>query len=194
MAKEKSTEQKKKQREKAEKKRKEGRDESISKESNRRSGGKDRPISDGSNSNSAVEKSAKSRGFNRSKRRRGLKHGVRVERELAHALEEKGFFVVRSAGSGHMSSPDILAFKLGKQLAFEVKSYNGEELRFSKEQLERLEAWEKHTGIEIYVAWKMPREGFFFLPTSYLRKAGQTVVIKKDEAKTLAYTEEEVVS
>ena len=130
----------------------------------------------------------------RVKRRRGLRHGVRVERELAHKLEKLGFFVVRAAGSGHMSSPDILAFKLGKQLAFEVKSYSGEELRFSREQLERLEAWEKHTGIAAYVAWKLPREGFLFLPPKYLKKTAKTVVIKRDEAKLLSFSEDEVLS
>ncbi len=122
------------------------------------------------------------------------KAGIRVERELAHLLEKHGFFIVRSAGSGHMNSPDVLAFKLGKYLAFEVKSYSSDELRFSREQLDNLEKWRKGTGIDIFVAWKIPREGFFFLPLLYLRKTAKTVVIKKEDAKKLAFSLEDIIN
>ncbi|RME80115.1 MAG: hypothetical protein D6769_00400 [Methanobacteriota archaeon] len=115
------------------------------------------------------------------------KRGSRVERELLHFLEKKGYFVVRAAGSGHLGAPDILAFKLGRYLGFEVKSSTLEELRFSREQLERMEEWQKGTGIAMYVAWKIPRKGFKFLPLSYLRKSNKTVVIKKDDAEMLSY-------
>ena len=120
------------------------------------------------------------------------KRGSRVERELLHLLEEKGYFVVRSAGSGHLGAPDILAFKLGSYLGFEVKSSKLEELRFSREQLERMEEWERGTGIAMYIAWKIPRKGFKFLPLSYLKKASKTVSIKREDAERLAYGFEEL--
>ena len=120
------------------------------------------------------------------------RRGSRVERELLHLLEERGFFVVRAAGSGHLGAPDILAFKMGKYLGFEVKSSKLEELRFSREQLERMEEWERGTGIAMYVAWKVPRKGFKFLPLSYLKKANKTVSIKKEEAEMLSYDFEEL--
>ncbi|MEM4296533.1 MAG: Holliday junction resolvase Hjc [Candidatus Anstonellales archaeon] len=123
-----------------------------------------------------------------------MRKGINAERELFHLLENKGFFVIRAAGSGHLKSPDLLAFKLGTYIGFEVKAHNKKELRFSREQLDNMEKWEKNTGIALYIAWKVPKKGFLFLPTKYINKndGAKTVSIKLDEAYKLAYKEWEL--
>ncbi|MGB9614645.1 MAG: Holliday junction resolvase Hjc [Fervidobacterium sp.] len=91
------------------------------------------------------------------------KKGARNERELIHLFEEKGYSVVRSAGSGvNAVSPDILVFKRGKQYAIECKAWNSDRIAIDHEKYESLLRWEENTGITTLIAWKMPYEGWYF--------------------------------
>jgi Holliday junction resolvase len=121
-----------------------------------------------------------------------MKKGIEAERELFHLLKSKGFFVIRAAGSGHLKAPDIMAFKKGSYLGFEVKAHDKSELRFSKEQLENMKTWQENTGITMYVAWKIKRKGFLFIPLSYLKANEKTVCIKIEDAEKLAYKDWEL--
>ncbi len=56
------------------------------------------------------------------------KKGARAERELCSMLEDMGYAIVRSAGSGLMKSPDIVAAKNGRVLPLNVNSGKVEEI------------------------------------------------------------------
>ena len=89
--------------------------------------------------------------------------GARAERELCKMLEEMGYAIVRSAGSGLMQSPDIVAVKNGKVFAFECKFWkNGGNLK--KEEVKLLDQWCNRASAYGYVAWKVAYEGWRFIP------------------------------
>lgn len=98
--------------------------------------------------------------------------GARFERELARHLVEKGFMVVRAAGSGvYQTAPDLLAFRKHEHYAFECKAWDSSRLSLRKEQRSLLDEWEDKTGISVYVAWKIPRRGWMFIKPCELNKS-----------------------
>lgn len=108
--------------------------------------------------------------------------GSNAERELIKVLFEKGFSVVRAAGSGKTSlpSPDIVALNSSKKMAFECKAWDSEYLSIPIEQLEEQLSWASRAGVEFFVVWKMPREGFYFLaPTDFVRTDKAFSITKK---------------
>ncbi len=111
--------------------------------------------------------------------------GVRAERELVDMLWRKGFAVVRAAGSGNMYSPDVIAIKDGKVLAFECKSWKREEVYIEEDQFRKMSEWQRRSGALLYIAWKYPRKGWLFIPFSLLRRRGSKYVISWEEGKLL---------
>ncbi|RMD66303.1 hypothetical protein D6833_01635, partial [Candidatus Parcubacteria bacterium] len=90
--------------------------------------------------------------------------GARFERELAKMLLERGFLVVRAAGSGvYRTAPDLLAFKGHEQYAFECKAWSGDRLSLRPEQFNLLREWESRSGLSVYVAWRVARAGWLFI-------------------------------
>jgi Holliday junction resolvase len=90
--------------------------------------------------------------------------GTKFERELSKMLIEKGYLVVRAAGSGILqTAPDLLAFKSYEHIAFECKAWDSERLSLRKEQYNLLKEWSDNAGLTVYVAWRVPREGWFFI-------------------------------
>lgn len=90
--------------------------------------------------------------------------GTKYERELSKMLIEKGYLVVRAAGSGLLqTAPDLLAFKSYEHIAFECKAWDSERLSLRKEQFNLLQDWSEKAGLTVYVAWHVPREGWFFI-------------------------------
>ncbi len=85
--------------------------------------------------------------------------GARAERELIKFFSEHGFMVIRGAGSGTSGlSPDVLAFKGGKQYVIEAKAHEAERLSIDREQFENLKNWRETTNMETYVAWRRKKE------------------------------------
>jgi Holliday junction resolvase len=106
--------------------------------------------------------------------------GARNERELIHLFEEKGYSVVRSAGSGvNAVSPDILVFRRGKQYAIECKAWDSDRVAIDHEKYNALLSWEENTGITTLLAWKMPYEGWYFAYLSELEKNEKSYSITK---------------
>ncbi|MEM3814755.1 MAG: Holliday junction resolvase Hjc [Candidatus Micrarchaeia archaeon] len=106
--------------------------------------------------------------------------GARNERELIHIFEEKGYSVVRSAGSGvNAVSPDILLFKRGKQYAVECKAWNSDRIAIDHDKFEALNKWEENTGITTLIAWKIPYEGWYFAYLPELEKNERSYSITK---------------
>ncbi len=112
--------------------------------------------------------------------------GARSERELLSLLHSKGYSVVRSAGSGVNSiSPDIIAIKNGKGLAFECKAWNSTSISIDPEKYQSLESWMTNTGMDTFIAWRMNGEGWFFIKLAEMLKAEKNYTITMKDAKRL---------
>ncbi len=80
--------------------------------------------------------------------------GAYYERELLSILNEKGFAVIRAAGSGgNISVPDIIGIKSSQVLAFECKAW-AKEPRLRPEKLKDLINWVEKAGAMGFVAWR----------------------------------------
>ncbi len=85
--------------------------------------------------------------------------GARAERELIKFFSERGFMVIRGAGSGTSGlSPDVLVFKGIKQYVIEAKAFESDRLSLDREQFENLKKWYETTGMETYVAWRRKKQ------------------------------------
>jgi Holliday junction resolvase len=108
--------------------------------------------------------------------------GARAERELVEILKRKGYVVVRAAGSGVNSiSPDLIAVKNGKVYAFECKFWNRSNLSLEKEKIKYLKEIQKQ-GIISYIAWKIPRLGWFLIEPRELEEQEKNYSISKKKA------------
>ena len=119
--------------------------------------------------------------------------GARAERELINKFSENGFNVIRAAGSGVNSlSPDLLAFKRGVQYAFECKAWDSGSLSFEKWKVDGMRHWEENTGITYRIAWRVSRDGWYFLPLHALEEQGKTFTITLKKAKMIGQRLEDV--
>ncbi len=120
--------------------------------------------------------------------------GARAERELIHYFTEKGFAVIRAAGSGVNSlSPDLLAFRQGRQYAIECKAWDSGSLSFGKERVAQMRQWQETTGITYLVGWRVSRDGWYFVPLHMLEEQGRTFTITLAKAKLIGQKLEELV-
>ena len=118
--------------------------------------------------------------------------GANAERELIHLLFDKGFSVIRTAGSGGtaLPAPDLIALKPEKKLAFECKAWASKNLTIPAQQMEELLKWCKRAGIDAIIAWKFPRKGWYFLKPKAFHKTPKAYAIsKKDAEKNNHYLE-----
>ena len=120
--------------------------------------------------------------------------GARAERELIHYFTLKGFAVMRAAGSGVNSlSPDLLAFKAGRQYAIECKAWDSGSLSFPKERVAQMNAWAETTGITYLIGWRVSRDGWYFLPLHSLEEQGKNFTITLSKARLIGQKLEELV-
>ena len=94
--------------------------------------------------------------------------GARAERELAELLWSYGAAVIRSAGSGNMYAPDVVAVFRGTVYAFECKAWKRSVLTIPTSQMEKMMEWMRRSGARLFVAWKVPYRGWLFLQPSAL--------------------------
>jgi len=101
--------------------------------------------------------------------------GARAERELAKLLKKHSFSVIRAAGSGgSISTPDLVAIKNNKILAFECKAWKSVP-RLRKEELAEFYRWCKNAGAFGFLAWR--NKEWLFLDIKTLKSGGK---IKKE--------------
>jgi holliday junction resolvase len=106
--------------------------------------------------------------------------GARSERELLGELHERGYSVIRSAGSGiNTLSPDIIAVKNGKGLAFECKAWDRERLSIENGRFKGLIEWKRNTGMETFIAWRMNGTGWFFVKLEEMKSNERTTTVSK---------------
>jgi len=110
--------------------------------------------------------------------------GAFWERELMDLLREKGFQVMRAAGSGVAGDcPDVLALKTTKKFALECKAWK-ESIYIEKKKFRLLEEWEKNAGLPVFLAWKSPRKEWRFFPLSALRETKKNFVVLESDLET----------
>ena len=116
----------------------------------------------------------------------GYSKGARAERELFALLTEKGYSVVRSAGSGvNAISPDLVAIKLGRALSIECKAWDRGSLALDNEQFQKLAEWEANTSFPAFVAWRMNGKGWFFIKLAEFTKGSSAYNVTKKAAMQL---------
>jgi Holliday junction resolvase len=109
--------------------------------------------------------------------------GARCERELLNDLHSRGYSVMRSAGSGiNTLSPDIIALKSGKMLAFECKAWDSGNISMENDRFQGLLNWQNNTGMETYVAWRMSNAGWFFIKLEEMKVNEKTTTVSKKKA------------
>jgi Holliday junction resolvase len=119
--------------------------------------------------------------------------GARWERSLKNELEQRGFFVIRSAHSGSDgTSPDLIALRSTKKFALECKAWK-KGVRIEGQKMNIMKAWEQHTGIPVYIAWKKGREPWKFYPLITLRETPTGHTLQENDLST-GITFEEMVS
>jgi len=104
--------------------------------------------------------------------------GAQAERNLAKKLKERGFSVIRAAGSGGtISTPDLVAIKDGRILAFECKAWKTKP-RLKKEEYNEFVRWCNNSKAIGFMAWKNGRDWLFLnskkIKNSDIRKEGIT--------------------
>lgn len=118
----------------------------------------------------------------------GYRKGAEAERELMRMLWERGAAVVRSAGSGNSYSPDVVAIIGGRTVAFECKAWSRDVLLVRREQYEKMVEWSSRAGAPVYLAWKYPRAGWFFVPLEYLEERERHYGIRLEDVRRLTTT------
>ncbi|MCL4389684.1 MAG: Holliday junction resolvase Hjc [Candidatus Marsarchaeota archaeon] len=112
--------------------------------------------------------------------------GARSERELLSMLHDNGYSVVRSAGSGVNSiSPDLIAIKKGRGLAFECKAWDSTSLSIEPEKYRSLEEWRDNAGMDTYIAWRMNGGGWFFMRLNEMTRTEKNYTITMKMAKKI---------
>ncbi|MEM7826604.1 MAG: Holliday junction resolvase Hjc [Candidatus Aenigmatarchaeota archaeon] len=93
------------------------------------------------------------------------KKGYRAEWELLHKIYKSGFLAIRSPRSGRIGlpSPDIIAVKNRRLIVIECKSRE-DGFTVDKDQIGQLKAWKKRAKAMVYIAWRMSRKGWRFIP------------------------------
>lgn len=111
--------------------------------------------------------------------------GANAERELLQRLFDAGFAVARVAGSGvsAFNPPDLVAFSKGKKLGFECKAWGASSLTIPKEQFQGLVDWCEKAGCDAVIAWKFPRNGWFFLSPADFHATEKAFAISLKEAQ-----------
>ena len=108
---------------------------------------------------------------------------ARSERKLISLFCEKGFSVIRAAGSGVSSlCPDILVFRKGMQYAFECKAWESGSLGIEREKFKALKDWENNTGITTFIAWRIGRVGWRFVYLDELEENPKSYTITMKRA------------
>ncbi len=110
--------------------------------------------------------------------------GARAERELLNYLAGIGYSVIRAAGSGvnTLSPPDLLAIKSAKGLAFECKAWDSTSLSIDHEKFSSLDSWERNTGMDTFIAWRMNGSGWFFIRLNEMKKTEKNYTVTKKNA------------
>ncbi|MBI4210465.1 MAG: hypothetical protein HY544_03100 [Candidatus Diapherotrites archaeon] len=98
--------------------------------------------------------------------------GANAERELVRLFWGKGFAIARIAGSGKnaLPMPDLIVMGKGRSIVIEAKAWRANNLTILDGQMQELFKWHELANAEVYVAWKYPNKGWFFIRPRDFRK------------------------
>ncbi|MEM3781393.1 MAG: Holliday junction resolvase Hjc [Candidatus Micrarchaeaceae archaeon] len=120
---------------------------------------------------------------------RNYAKGARTERELFAILTQKGYSVIRSAGSGvNAISPDLIAIKKGSLISIECKAWNKSSLALDFEQYEKLVEWQHNTSFPTFVAWRMNGKGWLFIRLDEFEKGSSAYNITRKKVLAIGRT------
>jgi Holliday junction resolvase len=118
--------------------------------------------------------------------------GSRAEHELIDYFSQKGYCVIRAAGSGVNSlSPDILVFRRGVQCGIEAKAHETTCLGIDRDQFENLRKWEEVSGINCYIGWRRSREPWYLVPLSVFKENDKSFSVNWGQAQAIGKRLEE---
>ncbi len=121
--------------------------------------------------------------------------GARTERELFGILTEKGYSVIRSAGSGvNAISPDLIAVRKGTLISIECKAWDKTSLSLDPEQYEKLKRWESNTEFPTFVAWRMNGKGWYFIKLDEFEKGSSAYNITRIKAMKIGRTLDSIIT
>jgi len=113
----------------------------------------------------------------------GYNKGFAFERSLRAKLNERGFYVVRTAGSGVDGiSPDLIVLSTTRKFAIECKAIESAYLAIEVPKMERMFDWERVTGMPVFVAWKHNRQQPVFVPLSVFKKCEKNYTLRAEDA------------
>ncbi len=114
----------------------------------------------------------------------GKRRGSNAERELAKKFYEKGFAVLRVAGSGaaQYPTPDLLVMKDDMVLAIECKMRKQPFIYLTEGDVQTLKAFRDRAGCEAYFAIKFLKHGWHFYPLQEVIDQGKPYKILLKEA------------
>ncbi len=121
--------------------------------------------------------------------------GANAERELMRLFFDAGFSVVRIAGSGTspLPAPDIVALRKGRIIAVECKARKAKNLAVLPGQMQQLLQWAERAGAQPFLAWKVPRKGWFFLLPKHFHKTEKFFLISLGDAMRVGKSLQEVI-
>ncbi|MDE1871599.1 MAG: hypothetical protein KGI06_05175 [Candidatus Micrarchaeota archaeon] len=106
--------------------------------------------------------------------------GARSERELLNDLHSRGYSVMRSAGSGiNTLSPDIIAIRDGRGIAFECKAWDRDSLSIENGRFDGLVDWRRNTKMDTFIAWRMNGTGWYFVKLEEMKGNDKTRTVSK---------------
>jgi Holliday junction resolvase len=113
--------------------------------------------------------------------------GSKAERELLKMFIENNHRAVRVAGSGMMENADcdLLAGKIGKKYAIEVKSTKSTAKYISKQQIENFLIFSEIFNLTPVIAIRFNRMGWFFVGPNQLKDSGKNLIIDMEMAQTI---------
>ncbi len=120
--------------------------------------------------------------------------GARAERELLAYFKNLGYSVIRSAGSGVNSiSPDIIVMKGRAGFAFECKAWDNGRLQIDHEKFRELRSWEDNTMLEVYMAWRVSNDGWYFIKPSEMAMGDRYCSVTMRSARQIGRRMESLV-
>jgi len=110
--------------------------------------------------------------------------GTYYERQLVKAFWDAGFGVMRAPTSGGATSralPDLVVGNGKVYYAIEVKMRRELPLYIEEEQIEELKEFSRRFGAKPFIAVKLYRKDWTFIPLSSISKNGKRFKVGKEE-------------
>ncbi len=122
--------------------------------------------------------------------------GANSERELLHMFWEKGFAVIRAAGSGKLPEPscDLIVGKGSKKFAIECKTSRKKRKYITKQQIINFIKFANIFSVIPLIAIKFSRQKWLFLKPEQLEDTGKGLAISLEKAEKIGKKFEQIVN